>query len=196
VSRPRGRPRKSDDPATRDRLLEAAAAACVEFGFEAVTLADIAARAGVTPAAVYNHFTDKDELLYSAGRLAIDRLNASFAPVGDAAEAARSVVGAFLAPSFASTRRLILELHLAGPRHPELAARLASWHAEFAALAVLVSPEDADAATLQVKVLFLLLLGCCHLEDLDSLKSAPAAVSEQLGLLVDALYVSALARRP
>ena len=135
LTRPRGRPHKSDDPATRDRLLEAAAAACVEVGFDAVTLANVATRAGVTPAAVYNHFTDKDELLYTAGRLAIDRLNASMAPAGDTAEAAHAVVEEFLRPSFRPTRRLILELHLAGARHPELAERLAVWHGEFAALA-------------------------------------------------------------
>ena len=145
LTRPRGRPRKSDDPATRDRLLEAAAEACVEVGFDAVTLANVATRAGVTPAAVYNHFTDKDELLYTAGRLAIDRLNASMAPAGDTAEAARSVVEEFLRPSFRPTRRLILELHLAGARHPELAERLAVWHGEFAALAIERSPDDSGS---------------------------------------------------
>ena len=149
----------------------------------------------MTPAAVYNHFTDKDELLYTAGRLAIDRLDAAMAPAGDSAEAARAVVEEFLRPSFRPTRRLILELHLAGARHPELAERLAVWHGEFATLAIGRSPDDAVAATLQVKALFLLLLGCCHLEDLDSLETAPAEFSEHVGRLVDALYRTPPERR-
>lgn len=188
MSRPRGRPPKSDNPSTRDRLLDAAADACVELGFDGVTLAAVAARAGVTPAAVYNHFTDKAELLYSAGRVAIDRLNASMAPAGDPAQAAHDVVAAFLAPSFRPSRRLILELHLAGARHPEVAARLAEWHREFAAIAVARSPGGPDAATAEVKALFLLLLGCCHLEDLASLDVAPARVDRLVLGLVDALY--------
>ena len=118
MSRPRGRPPKSDDPSTRDRLLQAAADACVEVGFDAVTLADVAARAGVTPAAVYNHFADKSELLYAAGRHAIDGLGASVVPTGDPARAVHDVVAAFLRPSFRSSRRLLLELHLAGSRRP------------------------------------------------------------------------------
>ena len=110
------------------------------------------------------------------------------APAGDTAEAARSVVEEFLRPSFGPTRRLILELHLAGARHPELAERLAAWHGEFAALAIERSPDAPGAATLQVKALFLLLLGCCHLDDLDSLETAPAEFSEHVGRLVEALY--------
>lgn len=188
VSRPRGRPRKSDDPSTRDRLLAAAADACVEVGFEAVTLADVAARAGVTATAVYNHFADKGELLYTAGRLAIEQINASIGPTGDLGRAAHEVVAAFLDPSFRTTRRLVLELHLAGTRHPELAGHLADWHREFAAVAVQHSPADPKDAAAQVKVLFVLLLGCCHIDDLDAIDGAPAAVDELVAGLVDALY--------
>ncbi len=187
MSRPRGRPPKSDDPSTRDRLLQAAADACVEVGFEAVTLADVAARAGVTPAAVYNHFADKSELLYAAGRHAIDGLGASVIPTGDPAQAVHDVVAAFLRPSFRSSRRLLLELHLAGSRHPELGEHLARWHQEFASMAVARSSKDPALAAVDVNVLFLLLLGCCHLEDLASLGTPPAEVAERIERLVDAL---------
>ena len=188
MTRTRGRPRKTDDLATRDRLLAAATEACVDAGFDAVTVANVAERAGVTPAAVYNHFADKSDLLYTAGRLAIARLNTAIAPTGDPAQAAHDVVDAFLRPSFRSSRRLILELHIASSRHPELAERLAEWHQEFAALAVQHSPEEPEAVLVEVKALFLLLLGCCHLEDLDALSTSPAALHELLGHLVDALY--------
>jgi AcrR family transcriptional regulator len=186
VTRRRGRPPKSDDPATRDRLLDAAAEACIQVGFDAVTVADVATRAGVTPAAVYNHFADKSSLLYTAGREAIERLNAAVAPTGDPARAAHEVVAAFLSPSFRSSRRLILELHLAGSRHPELAAHLADWHREFAGLAVDHSTDHAPAAT--VKAFFLLLLGLCHLEDLDAIEAASPELHARIDRLVDALY--------
>lgn len=183
MTRPRGRPRKSEDPSTRDRLLDAAAAACVEVGFEAVTLADVANRSGVTPAAVYNHFTGKDDLLYAAGRLAIERLHASSRPTADARQAALDIADAYLQPSFRDGRRLILELHLAGARHPELATHLAEWHREFAAM---VATDPAGRA--RVKALFLLLLGLCHLDDLDGVDAPASAVRELVLRMVDELH--------
>jgi AcrR family transcriptional regulator len=188
VTRRRGRPPKSDDPATRDRLLDAAAELCAEVGFEAVTVAAVASRAGVTPAAVYNHFTGREDLLYAAGRVAIDRLGERIVPAGGPAGGAHAVVAAFLDPAFHSSRRLILELHLAGSRHPELAGHLREWHQEFAGLTVerAAGRDDAPAAT--VKALFLLLLGLCHVEDLDGIEADPDALAVRLDRLVDALY--------
>lgn len=187
TTRRRGRPPKSDDPATRDRLLEAAAEACVEVGFEAVTLAGVASRAGVTPAAVYNHFAGKDELLYTAGRLAIARLGARVAPTGDPAHGAHEVAAAFLDPSFRASRRLILELHLAGARHPELAEQLAGWHREFAALSAAQSPSDhRDDAT--VKAFFLLLLGLCHVDDLAAIDAPAPELRDRVHRVIDALH--------
>jgi AcrR family transcriptional regulator len=49
--------------ATRQRLFEGLAALMRERGFDAVTLSDIAARAGVGRTAVYNHFASKESLL-------------------------------------------------------------------------------------------------------------------------------------
>lgn len=188
MTRRRGRPPKSDDPATRERLLDAAAAACVDVGFDSVTVSGIADRAGVTPAAIYNHFANKEELLYSAGRSAIERLAASIAPGADPARGTHDVVAAFLRPSFGTSRRLILELHLAGARHPELAAHLGNWHREFGMLAVVAANPKDDAPAATVKALFLLLLGLCHLEDLESLQAKPTALGARVDLMVDALY--------
>ena len=182
MSRPRGRPPKSDDPATRDRLLAAATEACVEVGFEAVRVADVAARAGVTPAAVYNHSADKEELLYTAGRVAIDRLKSAIDPATEPDRMAQAAVAAFLSPSFRTSRRLILELHLAAARHRELGEHVSRWHREFASLAA-EGPVD-------VKVFFLLLLGCCHVDDLHALDAPAAAVEERMARLVDQLFAS------
>jgi AcrR family transcriptional regulator len=48
---------------TRRRLFDALSALLAERGFDQITLADIAATAGVGRTAVYNHFADKEALL-------------------------------------------------------------------------------------------------------------------------------------
>jgi AcrR family transcriptional regulator len=48
---------------TRQRILDEAQALFVERGYEATSLREIAERVGVTKAALYYHFTSKEELL-------------------------------------------------------------------------------------------------------------------------------------
>ena len=48
---------------TRQRILDAAQALFIERGYEATSLREIAERVGVTKAALYYHFTSKEELL-------------------------------------------------------------------------------------------------------------------------------------
>ena len=54
--------------ATRARLLEAAITAFAEKGFHGTTTRDIAAAAGMSPAALYVHHRSKEELLYLISR--------------------------------------------------------------------------------------------------------------------------------
>src|SRR5437764_593715 len=55
----------------RAALVEAGLAALAEHGLEAMSLRDVARRAGVTPPAVYRHFADRDALLAAiAGEVA------------------------------------------------------------------------------------------------------------------------------
>lgn len=54
--------------ATRARLLEAAVTAFSEKGFHGTTTRDIAAAAGMSPAALYVHHKSKEELLYLISR--------------------------------------------------------------------------------------------------------------------------------
>ncbi|RKT53523.1 TetR/AcrR family transcriptional regulator [Saccharothrix australiensis] len=55
-------------PAAR-RMLAAATAAFAERGYHATTTRDIAARAGMSPAAVYIHYRSKEELLFHISRI-------------------------------------------------------------------------------------------------------------------------------
>jgi AcrR family transcriptional regulator len=50
---------------TRDRLFDAWATLTAEQGYEGVTLADVAATAGLARSAIYNYVTDKDDLLFA-----------------------------------------------------------------------------------------------------------------------------------
>jgi AcrR family transcriptional regulator len=172
VNRRRGRPPKSDDPSTRDRLLDAATEACVAQGFDGVTLADIAERAGVTATAIYNHFANKEELLYTAGRRALRDLTATLSPSEEGARAVHDVAAAYLRPELA----------------PELAEHLAAWHREFAKVLADLTPSGDRARTATVKSLFLLLLGLCHLEDLSALDAEPKQLATRVDRMVDALY--------
>lgn len=59
--------------ATRARLLDAAVRAFAERGFHATTTRDIAAAAGMSPAALYVHHRSKEELLYLIARSGHER---------------------------------------------------------------------------------------------------------------------------
>jgi AcrR family transcriptional regulator len=185
-ARPRGRPVNSDGEETRERLLDAAAASCAEAGFDGATMAEIARRAGLTPAAIYNYYGSREELLYAAGRRGLERVT-DVVPPGSGAAAAQLIAAAYLRPEFAGTRRLLAELHLASGRDPRLAELLASWHTAWAgAMRDALPPGDPDPDA-TVKALFLLLLGLCHLEDLSAVAAPDPAVAEKVAALVDVL---------
>jgi AcrR family transcriptional regulator len=61
--RTRGRPSLDAHPDARDALLDAAVALYAERGVAATTTADVAARAGVTPALVHYYFRPRERLL-------------------------------------------------------------------------------------------------------------------------------------
>jgi AcrR family transcriptional regulator len=60
--------------ATRARLVEAAVAAFSEKGFHGTTTRDIAAAAGMSPAALYMHHRSKEEMLYLISRAGHERV--------------------------------------------------------------------------------------------------------------------------
>ena len=90
------------EPDSRGRLEEAALALYGERGFDNTTVAEIAARAGLTERTFFRHFADKREVLFwGAGRLqallvdAVAGVPASASPL-DAVAAAIEAAGAFL----------------------------------------------------------------------------------------------------
>lgn len=188
AGRRRGRPSGSDAAATRERLVAAAHAASLDVGFDAVTLADIASRAGVTAAAVYNHFDGKDALLFEAGRRALEELTAGAVGSLDRVRTAREIAEGYLSPNLAAERRLLLQLHSAADRDPELRRLLGAWHRRSADDLRPLLPEGAGDPVTVFKAFYLVLLGCCHLEQLAALDAPPARLSATVGDLVDALF--------
>ncbi|HJR24036.1 MAG TPA: helix-turn-helix domain-containing protein [Acidimicrobiales bacterium] len=186
ATRPRGRPRNSNGQETAARLVEAAAQTCAEHGFEGATLSAIARRAGVTPAAIYNHFESREELLYAAGVARLQQVT-DVVPADAGADAARLIAAAYLRPEQAQTRRLLAELHLAGGRDPRLAELLAAWHQSWARTLLTVLPADDPHPEATVKALFLVLLGLCHLDHLEAVAVDPAALADRVRAMVDVL---------
>lgn len=182
----RGRPPNSDSQETRTRLLDAAAALCAELGFDGVTMNAIASRAGVTAAAIYNHFESREDLLYAAGVEGLRRVTDEVPP-GLGAGAPRAIAAAYLRPGLKDTRRLLAELHLAGGRDPQLAGLLAQWHRTWTDALVALLPPDDPAPEATVKALFLLLLGLCHIEALDEVEATPDELAARVERLVDAI---------
>lgn len=180
-----GRPPRRDlhGTATRERLLAAAAASCVEHGFDGATLNDIAGRAEVSGPAIYNHFASKVELMVAAAQLALTELGSRSAPTP------RGVVNTYLSDEFAATRRFVVELHLASHRHPELAQMLGAWHTQRAS-ELAAEWVAGPAATRQARIatLFAFLLGLCQIDSLSALGVSTGEVRRQAHRMVEVLF--------
>lgn len=87
--------------ATRERLLAAAIEAFAAKGFHGTTTRDIAAAAGMSPAALYVHHRSKEELLHLISRRGHERtlelVQEARASAGPPVEQLRSVAAAFAA---------------------------------------------------------------------------------------------------
>ena len=177
-----GRPPKVDEHGTptRERLLRAAVDACVEFGYEGVTLSDIARRASVSTPAVYSHFSGKAALLVEAIKHELYAISSSRL-AGEAG--IREVARLWLEPSFASTRILVAEVHCAAIRQPEVAKLLAEWQRENAA-----RPQAAGLTLSQTRMYYLLLLGLSHIDEVNSLAVSSAETQVVVNQLIDGFF--------
>lgn len=110
-------------PAAR-RMLIAAVQAFAERGFHATTTRDIAAQAGMSPAAVYIHYRSKQDLLFQISRIGHQRslavLAEATADATDPVDVVRRAVRAFARwhAEFHTTARVVqYELAALGPDH-------------------------------------------------------------------------------
>src|SRR5713226_9465503 len=102
------------EPNARGRLEQAALELYVERGFDQTTVAEIAARAGLTERTFFRHYADKREVLFGGSELLAELLVAAVAGAPDSARpldtvaAALEEVGALIQESrgrdFARTR--------------------------------------------------------------------------------------------
>jgi AcrR family transcriptional regulator len=110
--------------ATRARLMVAAIAAFAEKGFHGTTTRDIAAAAGMSPAALYVHHRSKEQLLYMISRAGHERtltlVRNSIAVGGTPAEQLHRVVHDFAvhhAERHTESRIVNYELAALSPEH-------------------------------------------------------------------------------
>jgi AcrR family transcriptional regulator len=114
----------------RDQLLEAALAVIAERGFPETRIADVAARAGTSPALVIYYFKTRDQLLTEAIRLSEDRWYAEgtsrIAAIASAAGRLEELVAMSCLPEADCDDRVSwviwLDLWAQSARHPEVAA--------------------------------------------------------------------------
>lgn len=123
-----GRPQLVDDDGvpTRERILAAALRAFVSTGYDAATLGDIARDAHVSAPAIYNHFSSKSELFIEAARTALNGIGTEGSTRGDP----RVLLAVDADEEIRHARRLLVELHTAALRHPELDTALAEWQSK------------------------------------------------------------------
>lgn len=175
-----GRPPKVDEHGTptRERLLNAAIAACVEHGYEGATLSEIARRADVSTPAVYSHFSGKAELMIAASKRELEEIGGTRLPedVG-----LRTIARQWLSPDFADTRVLVGELHRAAGRHPEVADLLDDWLLENSRR----FEEAAGLSRSQIKMFYLLLLGTTHLESVGAVEVDQADLDAEIVALIE-----------
>lgn len=70
-------PRRAHRPSRRHEVVAAAVRVFARQGYAGTTVADIAAEAGMAPAAVYYHFASKEEVLVAAVRAIGDEIGAA-----------------------------------------------------------------------------------------------------------------------
>jgi AcrR family transcriptional regulator len=175
-----GRPPKveSHGTPTRERLLNAAADACVEFGYEGATLSDIARRADVSTPAIYSHFSGKADLLVEACQRELNTISSGRLREVDGL---RELAQAWIQPDFARSRIMVAEIHCAAIRQTEVAELLGSWQ-EVTAKAL---ENLAGLTTAQAKQYFLLLIGLAHLDQVHGIDVGATGTRGELSAVLE-----------
>jgi AcrR family transcriptional regulator len=141
---------------TRSALIEATLAIIAERGFAAVSLNEVAARAGVTKGSIYSNFRGKGDLLWAAAgrkRLNVIPKITPGAPLRSHAKAmARALMP--LIPQIEREADFHRELLVYSRSDPELGAlQAAQWRALFDAIAKGLDAELGDRLAMPARVL-------------------------------------------
>jgi AcrR family transcriptional regulator len=137
----------------REALVEATFALVQEKGVHAFSVAEAARRTGVSAAAPYRHFSDRDELLAEAATRAAAELRVRFAAALDGerlpADRVAAVAAAYV--RFAAERRAMFEVlfgaGLEKARYPRLEQETHALMADLVEAALPLAPgRDPDAA--------------------------------------------------
>ena len=119
---PRRRGQGATTPARRAQIVEAALASFAEHGYEKASLRDIAARAGLTHAALLRHFSGKEELLPAALAQREEHEEDLAARIMTAHVPGEQILSAVLADEFADSdfqrNWLALTVAATNPAHP------------------------------------------------------------------------------
>jgi AcrR family transcriptional regulator len=117
---------------TRAQLIEAASKIINEKGYDRTTLEEIARRAGMTRGAIYNNFTDKEELFMAVSETRWQPIAPPLKP-GASLKEQMNILGRAVVAA-AEQRRAIavgaLSFQLYALTHEEMRARLAETNAE------------------------------------------------------------------
>jgi AcrR family transcriptional regulator len=113
------------EPDARGRLTEAAMELYRERGFDETTVADIAARAGLTERTFFRYFADKREVLFSGSKVLQDSIVDHIARAADLKVPLDLVGGALeaVAPSFDERRDFARRRHALIAAHADLQER-------------------------------------------------------------------------
>lgn len=96
--------RRSVEAARREAAIAATIAAIDEAGSLEVTVAEIAGRAGISPALIHHYFGTKDDLMIAAMRRLLRQYRQEVARRLAAAESPRGRIGAVISGSFAPSQ--------------------------------------------------------------------------------------------
>jgi AcrR family transcriptional regulator len=106
------------DPDARGRLIKAAMELYAERGFEPTTVADIAAKAGLTERTFFRHFSDKREVLFSGSAAlqelmvgAVAKAPESAAPIEAVAAGIEAAAGVLRDRKHSRARQKLIEAH-------------------------------------------------------------------------------------
>jgi len=142
---------------TRAALIEATSAIIAERGLAAVSLDEIAARAGVTKGAIYSNFRNKGELLWEAvepRRLHLDPRITPGDPLAQARAVARAVMDAM--PQAGREAAFHGELQSYIRTDPELRAHQAAQQkAQFDGIVALLETNFGDRLTMPARAVAL-----------------------------------------